>query len=115
IPKESVSKSLNRGEITEEPAGQVNQMRALINELAAACKLGIGPPLPVIADPSAVTVKTADKHQLPDGTGIDEFTCLAHRAMKAVVDPDAHRPSPMLGRHNYGFDLGGEPARGLLH
>ena len=50
---------------TRQPVRQVEQMHALIDQLAAARARRIGPPLAVIADPSAVPVPRPQVHQLP--------------------------------------------------
>ena len=57
---------LDRRELAQEPACEVDEMHALIDEFAAAGELGIGAPLAVVADAAAVAVARADEHQRPD-------------------------------------------------
>ena len=62
VPKRRGGVALDRREISEEPAGQIDQMHALVDEFAAAGERGIGAPFAVVAFAAAVTVAGAEKH-----------------------------------------------------
>ena len=54
-------------EVAQVPAGEVDEMYALVEQLAAAGQGGVGPPFAVVADASAVSVSAAEEHQRADG------------------------------------------------
>ena len=51
--------------------------------------LGVGAPLPVVAEAAAVAVAAADEHQRPERARVDELARLLERGMIAVVEADA--------------------------
>ncbi len=56
----------------QEPAGKINQVHPLIDQFAAAGPDGIGSPLAVVAESSAVAVASADEHQRAERARIDQ-------------------------------------------
>ena len=50
IPEESVGRAVDFGDVTQEPARQIDQMNPLIDQLAAARDCRVRPPLLVVAD-----------------------------------------------------------------
>ena len=80
------------GERPEEPARQVDQVDALVQQLAAARDRRVGAPLAVVADPAAVAVARADVQQLADRAGVDQRAGLLEGRVEAVVEPDPHEP-----------------------
>ena len=55
--------SLYSNEVTEEPAGQVDEMDALVDEFTAAGEGGIGTPFLLVAQPATVAVAGAEEEQ----------------------------------------------------
>ena len=89
-------------------------MDALIDELAAAGKRGVGAPLLVVADAAAVPVATAHEHQLAEDAGVEQLAGFLERRMIPMVEPDAHQPltSPR-GRVDHSVDLRHRAAAGF--
>src|SRR5579862_2539590 len=63
LPIEVGNLAADLGDVTKEPSGQVDQVNALIEQLAAAGKGGIGAPFLFVAKSAAVAVARADVQQ----------------------------------------------------
>ena len=89
--------ALHFREIAEEPAGEIDQMHALVDQFAAAGEFRIGAPFPLVAGPAAVAVAAANEHQFAEGAAIEDLACFAEGAMIAVVEADADEGAGALG------------------
>jgi len=70
------------GEFAEEPACDVDEVDALIDQLASAGKIGIGAPFPIVAFAAAVPISAAQEHQRSEGTGVDQFPAFCRPGWK---------------------------------
>ena len=103
---------LDAGEVAEEPAREINEMHALVDEFAAAGKRRIGAPLAVVADAPPVAVASADEHQRTKRARLVKAARLKERGVEAVIETHAHAHAGGTG----GVDefvrlLGGDCAR----
>ena len=64
VPEIGRCETLDVGEVAQEPAGEVDQVWSLVDELAAAGQGRVGAPFPIVADPPAVAVSGAKEHQV---------------------------------------------------
>ena len=71
--KKVCGEAVDVGEVAQEPARQIDQMNALIDQLAAAGDRRVGPPLLVVADAPAVAVAGRAEHQGTEGAGVDDL------------------------------------------
>src|SRR5262249_43056173 len=99
--------TLDGGEISEEEPGQVDQVNALVDQLAAAGQLLVGAPFAVVADAAAVTVTAAQEHKLASGAATRALQGLQQRRMMAVVEADADADVVAAGDGGDGIQLGG--------
>ena len=112
VPKARARVPLDAGEVAEEPAREINEMHALVDEFAAAGKRRIGAPLAVVADAPPVAVASANKHQRTKRARLVKAARLEERGVKAVIETHAHAHTGGTG----GVDefvrlLGGDRAR----
>src|SRR5205814_2322697 len=84
-----VREPLDVDEVSKQPAGEVDQMHALIDELTAACNSRIRPPFPLVSKASAMAIATAHEHQLSKRAIVEELSCLLQRRMVAMIESDA--------------------------
>jgi hypothetical protein len=105
--------AVDDGELAEEPAGEVDEVDALVDQLAAAGERGVGAPLAVVAAAAAVAVAAAQEHQRAERAGVEELAGFLRAGVEAVIvaeaDADARR-----GRRLDGAELGGVERAGLL-
>lgn len=80
--------TLDARELTEIPAGEVDEVHALIDELAAAGELRVGAPLAVVALAAAVAVAAAEKHQRPERAAVDERAGFLQGRVKTMIVAD---------------------------
>ena len=80
--------AVGQGEIAEKPARQVDQMRALVDQLAAAGNFLVKAPLLLIADAAAMAVAAANEHQRPDRALVGQLLGAHDRGMEAVIEAD---------------------------
>src|SRR6185295_14469625 len=88
VPEISGGVSFDNGEIAEEDSGQINQMHALVYQLPAARKFGVGPPFAVVANAAALTIPRPDEHERTERAGVEDFSCPKKGRMVAVVVAD---------------------------
>ena len=114
IPEGSGGVALDGGELAEEPAGEVDEMDALIDEFAAAGEGGIGAPLAVVALAAAVAVAGAEKHEGAEDAGVEEFAGFLEGGVEAVVVAEADAGLGRLGGGEDRAELGGVEGAGFL-
>jgi hypothetical protein len=105
---------MSQNEIAEKPAGEVDEVHALIDEFAAAGEGGIGAPLAVVAFATAVAVAGAEEHEGPEGTSFEEFAGFLKGGVEAVVVADADTGSSFGGGGLEGAELGGVEGTGFF-
>ena len=108
------ARRVDLAEVAEEPARQVDQMHALVEQLAAAGDGGIGPPFAVVAEPAAVPYAARTSSQRPDGALIDELRAPSDRRVEAVVEADLDDAPPCGAASMTAARLGGVAGRRLL-
>ena len=81
--------AFNLREFAEKNSGEINQVNALINQLAAAGKLRIGAPLLFVADAAALAVTSAHKHHRTEHAAVENIQRLQARRMIAMIVADA--------------------------
>src|SRR5712692_4833581 len=91
-------KSVNFAEIAKEPASQINDVHALIDQFTAARHLRLGPPFLVVSEAPAVPVARPQKHQSPKRTGIDNPPGLTKSAVVARVKSYAYQDALLYGQ-----------------
>src|SRR5689334_13892226 len=89
-------------------------MHALVDQLAAAGKPRVGPPLLFVTETSAMPVTAAEKHQLADLAAVDELARLLQRGMKAMVVADAHRNAATVRFDRERFEFARADGAGLF-
>jgi hypothetical protein len=97
IPKVRRHDALDRGEGPEEPAREIDEVDALIDELASAGLYRVGTPFLVVTDTTAVAISTPDEHQRTETLRVDNRSSLEKRWMIAMIEPDSHQPPMTLG------------------
>ena len=113
VPEEGADVAGDVGEIAEEPAGEVDEVDALVEHFAAAGDGGVAAPFLLHAEPAAVAVAAADEHERADAAGVDDLAGLAQRGMEAVVEADFHddarlgAAAAMTGRSSAAFRAAG--------
>ena len=90
----------------EKPSREVNEMRALIDQVSAARHGTLEAPFLFIAQPAAVTVAPAYKQQRPEISTIDDLARLENRRMEAVIVTDLGDKPSGIGRILYSGYLG---------
>lgn len=101
-------------ELTEEPAGEIDQVRALIDQFAAAGFFRFSAPFVVVAGPASVAIASADEHEFAERAGIEDLARLAEGAMETVVEADAHEGSGSRGGFGDGNEFGGAAGAGFF-
>ena len=74
-------------EFPHEPSEQIDDMDALVEQLAAAADLPIRAPLLFIARPAAMAVNASNEIQLSQLALLDQAFCLPDRGMVAMIEP----------------------------
>jgi hypothetical protein len=77
VPEEAFDGALNLRELAEEPAGEVDEVDALVEHLAAAGDVPLPPPLLLHAEPAALPVAAADEHHLAERAGVEQLSRFA--------------------------------------
>src|SRR6059058_2001092 len=77
--------AFHRREIAEEPAGEIDEVHALINQFTASRQLRVSSPFFVVANTPAVPVAGADEHQLSKNSSLKDLACLLKSGMVAMV------------------------------
>ena len=106
--------ALHSGKFAEEPAGEIDEMDALIDEFATAGKDGIGAPLAVVALASPVAVAGAEKHERAEDAGIEELAGFLESGVEAMIVAEADAGVGQLGGGENGAELGGVERAGFL-
>ena len=115
VPKRRGGVALDRREISEEPAGQIDQMHALVDEFAAAGERGIGAPLAVVAFAASMAVTRTQKHERPEGARFKESSGFLEGGMKTVVVADAHAGAGFGGGGLDSAELSGVESAGFFN
>src|SRR5262249_38643936 len=77
-------------ELAEKPAREIDEMNALVDELAASGPLPLGAPFTLVAEASAVPIARADIEQRTDLALVDQPPRFAHGRVIAQIEADAH-------------------------
>ena len=101
-------------ELAQEPAREVDEMRALVDQLAAAGKLGSAAPFALVARPSAMAVAAANEEQRADIAGERHRMRLGDRRMEAMVEADLDDALVPAGGRRDRRHLGGAASGRLL-
>src|SRR5205823_5982930 len=107
--------ALDFGEIAEEPTGEIDEMHALVDELAATGERFIRAPFFFIAEAPAVSVARADEHKRPDGAGVDKLARFLQREMVAVVKAHADEALMLCGSDDDGIQFFRLARRGFFN
>src|SRR5580658_2921448 len=86
LPEEAGRAPGDAREVAQEPARQVDQVDALVEQLAAARNGRIRAPLALIAGAAAVAVASADKQQGADRAGIEDGARLLEGAVISMIE-----------------------------
>src|SRR5262249_20530601 len=90
VPEVGGRRAAHTGEIAEEPAREIDQVHALVDQLAAARALGLGSPLAVVAGASAMAVAAADEHQVAESAALEDLACFAKGTVITVIEAHPH-------------------------
>src|SRR6185369_17851823 len=96
------------------PAGEVDEMDALVQQLASARDLGAGPPLALVARTAAMAVTRAQVHQWAQLAAHQELTRAAQGGVESVVEAHADGHAALAGGGGQRGQLCGSPRRRLL-
>ncbi len=97
VPEVSAGNALDLLEVAEKPASQVDQVDALIHQLAAARPRGVGSPLLVVSDPPSVAVPAPKEHEFADRACRREVLGSAQRRMEAMIEANPDEDTCLLG------------------
>ena len=115
IPEQCRHRCVVDGQVAEKPARQIDQVRALIDQLAAAGNRGLRAPFFLIADASAVAIARADEHQRTEHAGVDDLPRLLKAGVEAMIEPGLDDALVLGCRVRNRLHLGEFAARGLFH
>ena len=87
-PKKTPHRALHFGELAEQPLGEIDQMRALVDEFATPGDRALEAPLLLIARSAAVTISPAYEQERSDLAPIDDRARPRHRRVEAVIVAD---------------------------
>jgi hypothetical protein len=76
-----------------QPVDEIEQVHPLIDQLAAAGTLRIGAPFAIVSGPPAVTVASADVHQLSMVSRMDFCGQLRQPRVEPVIEANLHDPA----------------------
>src|SRR3972149_3072292 len=110
-----MGKALNVGKIAKKPAGEIDDGRPLVNELAATRAFGVGPPFLLISDATAMAVARSDEHELVEAAVIHERARLARGTRIGVIKPDANSDPLGSRQRDERLDLRHETTRRLFN
>ena len=82
VPEQRRHRRIVDGEVAEKPARQVDQVRALVDQLAAARNGRLAAPFLLVADAPAVAIARADEHQRAEHAGVDDLARLEEAGWK---------------------------------
>ena len=106
------------GEVPEEGAGEVDEVDALVEHLAAAGDGGVAAPLLFHARAPAVAVAAAEEQEGAEVAGIDDLARLEQGGVEAVVEADlddeAGSVERLAGGVRDGLELGCVAGGGFL-
>ena len=88
VPEEAFDGALDVGELAEEPAGQVDEVDALVEHLAAAGDFLFAAPFGFHAESPALAVAAADEHHGAEDAGVEQLAGFEQRGVEAVVEAD---------------------------
>src|SRR6266481_4075818 len=88
LPEIGRRSTVGQVELAEKPARQVDQVRALIDQFAAAGNLRLEAPFLLVADAPSVPVAAANEQQRSDAAFIGKGLSPCDRRMEAVVEAD---------------------------
>ena len=114
VPKIGGGVAFDGGEIAEEPAGEVDEVDALVDELAAAGEGGIGAPFAVVAAAAAVAVAGAHEHEGAEHALVEEGAGFLQGRVVAVVVAEADFGAGGGGDGGDVAELGGVEGAGFL-
>src|SRR5439155_8550261 len=99
VPEVGVGTPLDAGEVAQEPAREVDQVRPLVDQLPASGNSRLGTPFPIVARTPAMAVPAADEHHLAQRARFEDLAGLAKRPMVAMVESNSdQRPGAAGGR-----------------
>ena len=88
-PSSSCARALNAAAgRSQQPVAEIEQVHALVDELAAAGELGPGAPLALVAEPPAMPIAGAEVHQVAVSSAGQLGEGASDRRMEAVVEAD---------------------------
>lgn len=114
VPEVGGGVACDGGEIAEEPAGEVDEVNALVDEFTAAGEGGIGAPLAVVAAASAVAVAGAHEHKRAEETFVEQGAGFLEGGVVAVVVAEADFGAGGGGDGGDVAELGGVESAGFL-
>src|SRR5437879_9209832 len=98
VPEIRSGVSFHNREIAEENSSQIDQVHPLVDQLAAARKLGVRPPFPIVANAAALPVTCPHKHERTERAGIEDFARLEKGWMVAMVITNSHSHVMLFGK-----------------
>src|SRR5262245_49431719 len=106
-------KALHLDKIAQEPAGQINQMDPLIDQLTTTCLFWIGPPLLGIAQTPTMPIASTYVHEFTQCASLQELPGFAACGMIAMVKPDPYQDLGVLRRRHDRREFRSPPGRWL--
>ena len=71
LPEVRMGEPVHRGEVAKEPARQVDEVHALIDQLTGTRQYRVGSPFLLVSDATTVSVAPTDEHQLAERACIE--------------------------------------------
>ena len=106
--------SLHLHELAREPAGQIDEVHALIDQLASPGHLGPRPPFLFVAHPRPMPVAGAHVHQRSHRSVEKHLVGLEQGRMKAMVEAHPHQHPAGARRLQHRLQLARATGRRLL-
>src|SRR5262249_31768667 len=95
----------NGTELSKKPAREVNEVNALVDELAPARNFRVRAPLAFVTQTASMTVTATDEHQRPQDAAVHELARLPKCGMVAMVDSDPQATTSTSHGVAHGRDL----------
>lgn len=100
---------------SKKPAGQIDQVHSLIDELSSTGLLRVGSPLPLVSNAATMSVAASDKHQRPELARVHKRPRLSQRRVIAMVEPNPYATVVLSCGVNQLIQFGHRPRAGFFN
>jgi len=115
IPEIGMRVAIHLDEFPQKPAPEIDEVHALIDQLATTRQFRIRAPLLIVTESTPVPVAGSQKHQRPERAGLDDASRLPKCSMIAVIEAHANTYSACFGERWQVLQFVGMPRRRFLN